>query len=108
MNTPTRYNAGNGLKLEDGRAGASADAREALHGGHQLVELLGRRSVIIPRNGVSHAMAHVTVEDLDRDLLERGLHGGHLGEDVDAVGVLLDHALQAPHLSLDAPEPVRD
>ena len=48
------------------------------------------------------------VEHVDGDLLERGLDGGDLGEDVDAVGVLLDHALEAAHLALDAAEAVVD
>jgi hypothetical protein len=48
------------------------------------------------------------VEDVDGDLLERGLDGGDLGEDVDAVGVLVDHALEAANLPLDAPEAVVD
>ena len=31
---------------------------------------------------------------------------GDLGEDVDAVGVLVDHALEAAHLALDAAQPL--
>jgi hypothetical protein len=43
----------------------------------------------------------VPVQDVDGDLLERGLDGRDLGEDVDAVGVLVDHPLQAADLALD-------
>ena len=46
------------------------------------------------------------VEHLDGDLLERGLDGGDLGEDVDAVGVLVDHPLQTADLALDPAQPV--
>ena len=38
----------------------------------------------------------------ERDLVERGLDRGDLGEDVDAVAVLVDHPLDAADLSLDA------
>ena len=48
----------------------------------------------------------VAVQHVDRDLLERGLHGGHLREDVDAVGVLVDHPLEAAHLPFDPAEAV--
>jgi hypothetical protein len=34
------------------------------------------------------------------------LNGGDLGEDVDAVLLLLDHALEAARLALDALEPL--
>ena len=47
-------------------------------------------------------MGDVVLEEPGADLLERGLDRGDLGEDVDAVAVLLDHPLDAAHLSLDA------
>jgi hypothetical protein len=43
----------------------------------------------------------MVLEQLDRDALEGGGDGGDLGEDVDAVALLLDHPLNATHLSLD-------
>ena len=46
-------------------------------------------------------MVHVVVEDLERQALERGVHRGDLRQDVDAVAILLDHPLDAAHLSLD-------
>src|SRR5215469_5719399 len=43
----------------------------------------------------------------DRDRLQ-GLGGGcHLGQDVDAVVVLVDHPLQPAHLTLDPPQPLQ-
>ena len=58
------------------------------------------------RDRVGDAVAHVAVEDVDRHLLERRLDGGDLGEDVDAVGVLVDHPLEAPDLALDPAEAI--
>ena len=74
----------------------------ALHGGHQLVELGRGGRGVVARHGVGNAVAHVAVEHPHRDLLERGLDGRHLGEDVDAVGVLPDHPLEPADLALDA------
>jgi hypothetical protein len=71
------------------------------HGGHQLVELGVGRLGVGAGDGVGHAVAHMAVEHVDRDLLQRGLDRGHLGEDVDAVGVLVDHPLQAADLAFD-------
>ena len=42
------------------------------------------------------------------DLFERGLDGRDLGQDVDAVGVLVDHPLEAADLALDAAEAIVD
>jgi hypothetical protein len=41
----------------------------------------------------------VVVEQAQRDLVERRLHSGDLGEDVDAVAVLVDHPLDAADLA---------
>ena len=48
------------------------------------------------------AVGDVVVQDLEGHALERGLDGAHLGQDVDAVAVVVDHALDPAHLSLDA------
>src|SRR5215212_2088820 len=53
---------------------------------------------------LEHAVAHVLVEQTERDRLESLCHRRDLGEDVDAVLLLLDHALQAAGLALDAPQ----
>ena len=52
-------------------------------------------------------MTQVVVDESDRDRLQRGLHRRDLGEDVDAVHVLLHHPLDSADLSLDAPEPAQ-
>jgi hypothetical protein len=68
---------------------------------HQLVvELLGRRV----GRAADDAVAGVIVEQAERHLVERGLDGGDLGDDVDAVAVFLDHALDAAYLALEAPK----
>ena len=53
-------------------------------------------------------MLEVGVEELQGHTLEGAARGRDLREDVDAVRVLVDHPLQSPHLSLDAPEPAAD
>src|SRR5699024_3277387 len=44
------------------------------------------------------------VEQAERDVAVGGVHGTDLGEDVDAVLVLVHHAVDSPDLSLDALE----
>src|SRR5688500_6640462 len=51
-------------------------------------------------------MAHVLLEQAQCDRLECLRHRGDLGEDVDAVLLVLDHALQAAGLALDAAQPL--
>jgi hypothetical protein len=50
-------------------------------------------------------MADVVVEQSDRDLLQCIGRRRDLGQDVDAVIVVLDHALEAADLALDPAEP---
>src|SRR5580692_7696912 len=47
----------------------------------------------------------MVLQQAKRHRLQRPRHRGHLGEDVDAVLVVLDHPLQAPHLALDPAQP---
>ena len=56
--------------------------------------------------GVDDAVGQVLVEQAERDGLERLGHRGDLGEDVDAVLLLLDHPLQAAGLALDPAQPL--
>jgi hypothetical protein len=46
----------------------------------------------------------VLVEQTDRDALERASDRGDLGEDVDAIRVVVDHPLEAADLALDPPQ----
>src|SRR4029079_3321734 len=69
-------------------------------GAHQLVGLVGRfaRAAV----ALDQAVARVTVQEAERDLVQRRLDGGDLRQDVDAVAVLVDHARDAADLALDA------
>ena len=59
----------------------------------------GDHAVGLVAHGVTNAMAYVLVEQADGDALECFRHGADLGEDLDAVGVLVDHALQTLRLA---------
>ena len=80
-------------------SGGSGAAHEPPDGGHQFV---GLGVALVCGGGTHHAVVGVVVEQPERDLVERRLGGADLGEDIDAVAVVLDHALDAPDLSLDA------
>jgi hypothetical protein len=53
------------------------------------------------------ASGTLTVEQAQRHRLQRPGHRRHLGQDVDAVLVVLDHALEPSHLALDAAQPLQ-
>src|SRR5216683_2600530 len=55
--------------------------------------------------GMRHAMLQVVAQRLLLDLVERRAHGADLGQHVDAVTLLLDHARHAAHLAFDAAKP---
>ena len=57
-------------------------------------------------DGLRHAVAEVIFDQAEGDGLQRPGHGRDLGQDVDAVGVVLDHALEPAHLALDAAQPL--
>src|SRR3954452_18282916 len=67
----------------------------------QLVGLRLRFGFVAGGEGAGDAMIDVLVEDLEAEALERGGDGADLGEDVDAVAVVGDHALDSAHLPLD-------
>ena len=54
---------------------------------------------------VHDAMRQVVVEQPQGHRLQRLRHGRDLGEDVNAVLILLNHALQAPCLTFDPAQP---
>ena len=70
------------------------------------VIMVSSAGLVAVDDGVADAVADVLVEEADGDGLERLGDGADLGEDVDAVRVLLDHALDAADLALDAVEPL--
>jgi len=63
---------------------------------------LGLRGVVVARaRGIDHAMVQVVLDQGEGDGAQRRGHRRDLGEDVDAVLLLVDHALQAAGLALD-------
>ena len=75
------------------------EARDRVGG---FLDLGGR--VTGPR-GVDDAVREMVLEQPDGDSLQGALGGGDLGQDIDAVRVLVDHPLQPADLPLDAPQP---
>ena len=53
------------------------------------------------------AAVQVMLEQLQRERVERRLHGAHLRQYVDAIAVVVDHPADAAHLAFDAIEPLR-
>ena len=66
------------------------------------------RSRVAAGRRARDAVLQVLVEQVQADTLQRLADGCDLGEDVDAVGVLVDHPLQATDLALDAAQPGED
>src|SRR5579862_4417708 len=91
------------------RRGKTARSRphESLHRGRRLAHLFVRVGAA-RRHRVTDAVVEVVAEELDRDGLQRPGGRGDLGQDVDAVHIILNHALETPHLTLDAAEAAQD
>ena len=69
----------------------------AAHGGHHLFGSL----VALLGVGADHAGMRVTIEQAQRDLVQSRLDSRDLGQDVDAIAVLVDHLQYPANLSLD-------
>src|SRR5256885_15440199 len=78
------------------------EAREHLD---QLVDLLLALALRARAKRVGHAGLDMPTQQELLDLLERALHRGDLEQDVDAVGLGVDHPLEPLHLPLDSPQP---
>ena len=74
----------------------------------RLVELPNLLASAARTDRVHHAMLGMVSEQLQRDALERRPGRVDLGEDVDAVAILLHHFLNTANLTFDAPEPCLD
>jgi hypothetical protein len=71
-------------------------------GAHQLCDLVlrvGRRFAF-----ALHAVMRMGVQKAERDLVQGGLGGSDLRQDVDAVPILFDHSSNATNLALGARE----
>src|SRR5262249_54124049 len=73
---------------------------------HELLNLAMLVFRVTAQHGLLHALADLLAQQLLLDALEGRAHGGDLGDDVDAVATLLDHAREAAHLPLDAAQAV--
>src|SRR5262249_33965025 len=80
----------------------SSEASEDIE---QLVDLPLSVVLRAGSDGVGDARLDVASEKELLDLLQRALHGGDLKQDVDAVRVGVDHALESLDLSFDPSEP---
>src|SRR5262245_47925308 len=78
-------------------------AQQAFDGRDGLGDL-GVALVRVALGRLADAVAQVLVEEAEAHALERPGHGRDLGEDVDAVLLLVDHAGDAAHLPLDPGE----
>src|ERR1700686_4746244 len=72
------------------------------------IELTNLPGAAARADRLGHAMLGVVGQQLERNALERGAGRVGLGEDIDAVPILLDHFLDTSHLSLDAAQPRLD
>src|SRR5699024_10149063 len=57
-------------------------------------------------SGIEDAVTEVVVDQSQRNVLERAVQSGDLGEDVDAVDILIDHPRDSTGLAFDALEAV--
>jgi hypothetical protein len=79
---------------------------EPSDGAHQLIDACvwidGRTA------SVCHADADVSIDESERDLLERRLRRRYLGDHIDAVAILIDHACDPAELPFDAGQTVEE
>src|SRR5690606_39337375 len=79
---------------------------------HQSCDGLGGLTdLLLPRlvrcsGGIHDAVPEVLLDEAEAHRLERPRDRCDLGEDVDAVRVLVHHAGDAPHLALDTAQPL--
>lgn len=74
---------------------------------HQLCDLLSLLSLVAARNGVLNAMTNVIFQYSFLNPPQRCAHSGYLGDDIDAVALLIDHLGDAAHLPFDLAQPLQ-
>src|SRR6266446_5683467 len=72
--------------------------------GHQLRDLFALVGLVAAGDRVLDAMRHVVPQHFLLDAPKRGPHRRDLGDDVDAIAVLVDHLGEAADLALDPAE----
>src|SRR3954469_8718035 len=90
------------------RSGGNGSWWPAASGTDQARDRVGRlldlgRGITGTRR-IDDAVRQVVLQQADGDRLQGALGRGNLRQNVDAVGVFIDHPLQATDLPLDAPE----
>src|SRR3954447_22101555 len=70
----------------------------------QLVHLAALFAAVTACDRMLDTVADMILQDLLLDAPQRGAYRRDLGEDVDAVAVMLDHAGDPAHLALDSAE----
>ena len=71
----------------------------------QFADLPALLAFVAGGDRVLDAMGDVIGQDLILGAAQRGAHRRELGDDVDAIAVVLDHAREPAHLALDPLEP---
>jgi hypothetical protein len=72
--------------------------------GHEFLDLPSLLGFAARGDRVLDAMADVIPQDLFLETPQGGSHSRNLGDDIDAIPVVLDHARKPSHLTLDASE----
>ena len=93
--------------LERGGQGPGSGANEPVDGVGGFLDLLDGR-LVAELGGIKHAVLEMVVEQTSRDPLEGTGQGGDLGEDVDAVLIVIDHLPDAADLTFDPLHPPRE
>src|SRR5580658_7904419 len=75
--------------------------RHAGDRGDQFLDLMTLLDHVARGESTRHTVRHVIPQHLFLDLVQRGADGIDLGQQIDAVAVLRDHALQAADLTLN-------
>src|SRR4051812_11899802 len=86
------------IRLPSPRSASAADQPRYRFG--SLAHLVFGLPTTLARR-VDHTVREMLLEQLQRERLQCLRGGGHLREDVDAVLVVLDHALQSAHLTFN-------
>lgn len=85
-----------------------SDALVPANDGDQFLDLASAAPLVAAPDGVADAALDVSPKDDLGRLAERGLHGGELMHQVDAVAVRVDHPLDRLHLAGDSAQPRTD
>ena len=83
------------------RNGAGRSSRAATENLQQFIELASPIAAAPRCDRLFHAMRDMVSQDFVFDPLQRRTNRTDLGDDIDAIALVLDHALQTAGLALD-------